>query len=105
MTLDSRHLVIIERLRKLCLCNTEDYSFNEYTLMCEVQAILERRMECQNGLQSNIAVAAAKLAMPSSKLERKLSGIDQVLLTIKQHGSWKTMAIGDPETALLKLLS
>ena len=104
MNPDSRHIAIVERLRSLCLLNPEDYSFEEYKLMCQVCVILERRMACLNGLQSSITVAAAKLAMQSSELENKLSGTSQVLLTIKQHGSWKTMEIGDPETALLKLL-
>jgi hypothetical protein len=101
----ARHLTIMEKLRMDVLLSTEDYTYDDYTLVSEVYHFLERRISWQNGSQLGIEVAGAKLVELSSSKERKRNGIDQALLTIKQHGLWRTMEIGDPETVLQNFLN
>ena len=84
--------------------NTGDYTYADYEVVSEVCHFLERRMTWQNGSQLGTPEVVAKLAMLNSSKEREQNGIDQALLTIKQHGSWIAVEIGDPETALLSWL-
>ena len=99
-----KHLTIMERIRTEVLLNTGDYTYADYEVVSEVCHFLERRMTWQNGSQLDTPEVVAKLAMLSSSKERGLNGIDQALLTIKQHGSWTTVEIGDLESALLSWL-
>jgi hypothetical protein len=77
--INSRHLVIIDRLRKLTLINPQEYTYDEYKLVCEIEALLERSISCQNGSSLNFPAAYAEHANSLSRLEAKLNGIAEVL--------------------------
>ena len=84
--INSRHLVIIDRLRKLTLINPQEYTYDEYKLVCEIEALLERSISCQNGSSLSSPAAYAEHVNSLSRLEAKLNGIEEVLHSINAIG-------------------
>jgi len=82
----SRHLVIIDKLRSLTLINPQEYTYDEYKLVCEIEALLERSISCQNGSPLSSPAAYAEHVNNLSKLERRLNGIEEALHSINVIG-------------------